>query len=291
MSRRQLLIHAAAVLAAACTRAQRPSSRPIVAEPRFERVEKRVGGRLGVFALDTGTGRRLGHREQERFAMCSTFKWILVAQALAEVDRGRLTLSQPIPYAAKDLLEYAPVTREHVQEGSLSVEELSRAAVVVSDNTAANLLLECLSGPRGLTAFVRSHGDPVTRFDRLEPMLNTNDRDDPRDTTSPAAMVDLMNALLRGNALSASSRERLLQWLRACETGKNRIRASLPPAWVAGDKTGTGNNGACNDVAIAFPPGRSPLFIAVYTSESTADVATLESAHREVTAIVLEHLR
>jgi beta-lactamase class A len=202
------------------------------------------------------------------------------------VDQGQLQLEQRIAYGSGDLLEYAPVTREHVAEGSLSVEELARAAVVVSDNTAANVLLAQLGGPSSLTQFVRALGDATTRLDRNEPDLNTNDPGDDRDTSSPRAMVELQQRILCGAVLSAPSRERLIGWLRACETGKQRLRAGLPPAWQVGDKTGTGQRGACNDVAIAVPPGRSPVLIAVYLSESTAAVELLQSAHADVARIV-----
>jgi beta-lactamase class A len=245
-----------------------------VADPTVDReladLETYVGGRLGVFALDTGSGRTLAHRADERFAMCSTFKWVLAAAVLARVDRGELALDQRIAYGKADLLGHSPVTEEHVAEGALSVEVLARAAVTVSDNGAANLLLGQVGGaggPAGLTAFVRQAGDGVTRLDRNEPALNSNEPGDPRDTTSPRAMVGLLKAILCGDVLKPASRERLLAWMKACETGKDRLRAGFPGDWVVGDKTGTGENMAVNDLAIAVPPGRAPILVAVYTSE------------------------
>lgn len=234
---------------------------------------------MGVYAMDTGSGRGLSHRADERFALCSTFKWVLAAAVLERVERAELSLEQPIAYGASDLLEYAPVARENVTDGSLPLEVLLRAAVVVSDNTAANLLLEKVQGPAGLTRVVRSWGDAVTRLDRPEPMLNSNEPGDPRDTTSPRAMVQLMRAVLCGSVLSLTSRERLIEWLRASETGKNRIRAGLPGDWVVGDKTGSGARNAVNDVAIAQPPDRAPVLVAVYTSGSAAPLDVLEAVH------------
>jgi beta-lactamase class A len=245
-------------------------------------IERTVGGRLGVFALDTGTGRELAHRADERFAMCSTFKWLLAAAVVARVDARELALDEPVPYGAADLLEYAPVTREQLAGGSMDVEALARAAVTVSDNTAANLLLARIGGPASVTAFARSLGDAVTRLDRIEPALNANEPGDPRDTTSPRAMVNLMRALLCGNALSAASRERLIGWLQACETGKDRLRAGFPPEWRAGDKTGSGMNGATNDVAIALPPGRAPILVAAYMSDGDARPEVRDAAHAAV---------
>lgn len=249
-------------------------------------IEARVGGRLGVCAVDTSNGDRLEFRDDELFSMCSTYKWLLVAAVLARIDRTELRLHDLANYASADLLEHAPTTRAHVGEGSLSVEELAKATITNSDNTAANLLLERVGGPAGLTHFFRQNGDLVTRLDRSEPTLNTNNSGDPRDTTSPSAMAFLMQALLCGDVLSAESRGRLLGWLRACETGRDRIRAGLPPHWTVGDKTGSGPHGAAHDIAIAFPPSRAPILIACYLSDSTSPLSALNAAHAEVGQVV-----
>jgi beta-lactamase class A len=296
MRRRSFLLGSAGALAVSCARPEAAApSPPAPSPPAFSlpaqaaalsALERDIGGRLGVFALDTHTGRELAHRPDERFALCSTFKWVLGAQVLARADRGQLALDEVMSYGPADLLEYAPVAKAHVAQGSLAIDALARAAVVVSDNTAANLLLARLGGPPAFTEFVRSHDDRTTRLDRAEPLLNSNEPGDPRDTTSPRAMVHLMSQLLLGGSLSPSARERLLGWLYACDTGKSRLRAGLPRGWPAGDKTGTGNNGACNDVAIAYPPGRAPLLLAVYLSESRAALSKLEGAHAEVARIV-----
>ncbi len=244
---------------------------------------------MGVLALDTGTGRTLAHREDERFAMCSTFKWALAAAVLAMVDRSETTLGERVAYGKADLLENAPVAAEHVSEGAMTVEALVQAAVTVSDNTAANLLLAKVGGPVGLTRFFRSSGDQVTRLDRNEGALNQNDPGDVRDTTSPRAMVALMRAVLCGDVLSRPLRGRLLGWMQACETGRDRLRAGFPAAWKVGDKTGTGLNGACNDVAIAVPPGRAPILVAAYLSDSgKGDV--LNAAHAEIARLAAARL-
>jgi beta-lactamase class A len=248
----------------------------------FAELESRVGGRLGIFALDTGSGRQLAHRADERFAMCSTFKWVLAAAVLSRVDRRELRLDERVSYGERELLEYAPVTRRHVAMGGMPIDALSEAAVVVSDNTAANLLLAKIRGPAGLTQFIRSCGDTVTRLDREEPALNEVGPGDLRDTTSPRAMVGLLRRVLCEDTLSADSRERLSGWLRACETGRRRIRAGLPSDWQIGDKTGTGPQNAINDVAIAVPKGRAPILIAVYARESKSERSVIEGAHVEV---------
>jgi beta-lactamase class A len=293
-TRRDLLASIGTTLASAC--ASRAKVSPLTSSPArrdldaLAAIEASVGGRVGVFALDTGSGKQLAHREDERFAMCSTFKWALAAAVLARVDRHELTLDERVPYGPSDLLEYAPTARANLANGAMTVEALAEAAVTKSDNTAANLLLAKVGGPALLTEFFRQSGDAVTRLDRNEPTLNSNAPGDARDTTSPRAMASLMQSVLGGTVLSGGSRERLLHWIHACETGRDRLRAGLPPDWYVGDKTGTGLQGAVNDVAMATPPGRAPIVIASFMSESAASLASLSAAHAAVARLVAREL-
>ncbi|WP_243317452.1 class A beta-lactamase [Geothrix paludis] len=264
--------------------ARTPAQAP--APARLAALEARTGGRLGVVALDTGTGRRIAHRGEERFPLCSTFKVLLAGAVLARVERGRERLDRPITYTKADLLDYAPVTAARVAEGRLTVAELCAAAVEASDNTAANLLLQALGGPAEVTAFARGLGDPVTRLDRTEPALNTAIPGDPRDTTSPAAMVDSLKAMLLGGALEPASCQRLEGWMRGCLTGGDRLRAGLPVIWAIGDKTGTGARGTVNDVAILRPPGRAPILVAAYYTGSRAPMKDRNAVLAKVGRIV-----
>lgn len=259
-------------------------------EPAFGRLEEKIGGRVGVAAIDTGDGRELWYRPDERFAMCSTFKWVLAACVLEGVDRGEIALDESLRYSEEDLLDYAPVAREHLASGALSVEALCSASVSLSDNTAANLLLARIGGPEALTAFLRRCGDEVTRLDRIEPALNTNIPGDPRDTTTPRAMAETMRTVLLGEVLHEDSRDRLHRWLKEATTGFRRLRAGLPPDWVVGDKTGTGVNGAANDVAIVWPPGRAPILIAAYLSDSESGSDVLDAAHEAIAATVTRNV-
>lgn len=268
---------------------------PALAMPIFDEeiaaMERTLGGRIGVSALDTGTGVRLSHRGRERFAMCSSFKWLLATDVLSRADRGELKLDQAIAYAQKDLLGVAPVSRAHVGEGHLTVEQLCAAAVEYSDNTAANLLLAQIGGPAGLTRFLRSIGDPVTRLDRTELALNSNIPGDPRDTTMPDVMVQTMKTVLLGDVLKPASRDRLIQWLKDCKTGTNRLRAGLPKGWVAGDKTGTGLNGPSNDNAIAWPPspsGGAPILMVTYVDARNATADQREAPHAKIAALIVK---
>jgi len=242
--------------------------------PALERASQ---GRLGVAAFDTQSGEWLGHRLDERFAMCSTFKWLAAAHVLRRVDQGLERLDRRIEFGREALLPWSPVTEKHAGGAGMTVAELCHAAITVSDNAAANLLLRSLGGPEGLTRFARQLGDPVTRLDRWEPELNEATPGDPRDTSSPRAMVALLRQAVLGPALSAGSRQQLAQWLQATQTNLKRLAADLPASWRVGSKTGTGAHGSTNDVGLYWPPGRAPIVVAVFLTESKASLEVRES--------------
>ncbi|MCJ2141185.1 class A beta-lactamase [Methylobacterium sp. E-066] len=258
-------------------------------EPNLAAIERRLGGRLGVSA-GTQAGVVLSHRADELFPMCSTFKVLAAAAVLARVDAGSESLDRAIAFGPDDLLSYAPITRKTLEAGGgtgrMTVSDLCAAALEWSDNSAANLLLTALGGPEALTLWLRSVGDPVTRLDRNEPTLNTALPGDPRDTTSPAAMRDTLGRVLVGPVLLAASRARLESWMVASRTGLKRIRAGLPPDWTAGDKTGTGDNGTFNDVAILRPLGHAPVFACVYITGAQVPAEAVEAAYAEIGRLV-----
>ena len=241
-------------------------SAPAAPTVQFTEIEHRIGGRIGIAALDTENGHRLEFRPNERFPMCSTFKLLAVAAILKRVDQSQEQLDRFIRYDQSDLLEYAPVTKKHVGEGGMKLGELAAAAIELSDNTAANLLLRQIGGPSGVTNFARTLGDKETRLDRMEPELNDWRPGDERDTTTPAAMCEDLFQLLTKDVLSPKSRQQLETWLIANETGAAMIRATIPAGWKIGDKTGRSADGSTNDVAVIWPPKRKPIFIAIYSS-------------------------
>ncbi|HEY6259207.1 MAG TPA: class A beta-lactamase [Xanthobacteraceae bacterium] len=233
------------------------------------KIEQACGGRLGVAVLDTLTGIRSRHRADERFPMCSTFKLLAAGAILARVDAGKDLLERRIRFEPRDVVAVSHITKERTGGEGMTVAELCEAAITVSDNTAANLLLAVLDGPAGLTAYARSLGDPVTRLDRIEPELNEAIPGDPRDTTSPAAMLSNLQLLVLGNALSAAAKDQLRRWLIANKTGDARLRAGLPSGWRVGDRTGSGEHGTTNDIGIMWPPERAPILVAVYLTETS----------------------
>jgi len=270
------------LLATNAANAQRDAADQIAA------IEARLGGRIGVAGLDTGNGKRIDYRAEERFPLCSTFKFLAAAAVLKRVDEKKDKLDRFVSYDAKDILEYAPVTKAHLGNGGMTLDALCAAAIEQSDNTGGNLLLEAIGGPVGLTNFARDLGDRMTRLDRKEPELNSAIPGDDRDTTTPASMLGDIRQLLVGNTLSASSRQQLQEWLQANETGAAMIRVGIPTNWIVGDKTGRGANGATNDVAIVHPPDRAPILLAIYCVGSTASANDRAAAVAEAAKVVAE---
>jgi beta-lactamase class A len=259
-----------------------------LANKRLAEIEERQGGRLGVFVRDTGTGATIEHRADERFPMCSTFKLLAAAAALKRVDEGAERLDRTIAFGPSDLLDYAPIAKAHAAEGAMTLGDLCAAAIDWSDNTAANLVLQAIGGPAGFTQFARSLGDNVTRLDRNEPSLNEATPGDPRDTTSPRATAEDMQKVLLGDALSDASRRQLQTWLIGDKVGDKRLRAGLPSSWRIGDKTGSGERGSTNTIAIIWPPERAPIIATAYYTESSAPMDARNAIHKEIGGLVAE---
>ena len=237
----------------------------------FAALEAESGGRLGVCLWHPASGARFGQRMDERFPMCSTFKFLLAAAVLERAGRGALSLDQRVPVRAADLLAHSPVSARHVGK-DLGVRDLCRATLTTSDNAAANLLLPLVGGPAGLTAFLRAQGDAVTLAARYEPDANRFAADDPRDTTSPAAMAGNLQRFVLGDALALAARRQLADWLIDNETGDARLRAGLPQGWRVGDKTGSNGRDTTNDIAVLWPTaGGSPWILASYLQGSALD--------------------
>lgn len=255
----------------------------------LKRLEKRFGIRLGVFATDTTTGLSIGHRQDERFAMCSTFKTYAAAAVLKARPAGTGLLDEKIRFGRDDLVPHSPVTETRVDTG-MTVAELCGAALLQSDNTASNELLDLLGGPPAVTSFARSIGDPATRLDRREPELNDVTPGSLQDTTTPAGMAAGYRALLLEEGLPRPERERLTRWMKANRTGADRIRAGLPEGWTAADKTGTGEYAAANDVGVAWSPDGRPLVIALFTDKTAKDGAHEDRALAAATKIVVRAL-
>jgi beta-lactamase class A len=237
---------------------------------QLRELETVFGGRLGVFACDTGNGARLRHRAGERFAFCSTFKLIAASGVLAKSVQVPGLLQRRIRYRQHELVNYSPITEKHVDDG-MTVAALCAAALQYSDNTAGNLLINLLGGPAAVTAFARSIGNREFRLDRWETALNTAIPGDLRDTSTPEAMGNSLQRLVLGDALPDPQRAQLRDWLLGNTTGAERIKAGIPPDWKIGDKTGSGDHGTANDIAVLWPPQRAPVIVAIYTTQQRQD--------------------
>ncbi|WP_091433960.1 class A beta-lactamase [Micromonospora yangpuensis] len=254
----------------------------------FSELERQFGARLGVYAIDTGTGRTVTHRADERFAHASTFKALLAGVLLRRLSDA--DLRRVIRYTEADLLEWAPITSKHVATG-MSIEDLIAANVQYSDNTAANLLLEEIGGPKGLQRELRKIGDRTTNTNRNEPTLNEATPGDPRDTSTPRALATDLRAFALGDVLPAPRRQKLIDLLIGNTTGDPYIRAGIPAGWQVGDKTGSGGYGTRNDIAVVWPPTGAPLIIAVLSDRGVPDAPSADTLIAEATEAVVATLR
>lgn len=289
-NRRSLLLAIASVpLISSCGVLPAAQSSQVAADAGFRDLETSLDGRLGVFALDTGSGRQLAYRAAERFPMCSAFKAILAGAILERSTRDDGLLARRIRYSANDLVSYSPITEQNAGSGML-VSELCAAAVRYSDNTAANLLLTIVGGPAGLNAYARSAGDNSFRLDRWETDLNSALPGDPRDTTTPEAMTRHLFRLVLGTLLPEAQRLKLQDWLRGNTTGDTRIRAGVPVDWTVGDKTGTGSYGTANDIAVLWPPQQKPIVLTIFTTRREKDAQARNDILASAAKIVAETL-
>lgn len=259
----------------------------VVSPAAMTELEERFDARLGVFAVDTGSGKRVEHRADERFAYASTFKALLAGAVLAATTDEQL--DEVLTFASSDLVTYSPVTQDRVATG-MTRRELADAAVRFSDNTAANVLLADVGGPEGLAAALRSVGDDVTRPVRTETALNEAVPGDVRDTSTPRALAGSLRAYAVDDALDDTDRALLTAWLEGSTTGDALIRAGTPDGWVVGDKTGSGGYGTRNDIAVITPPGRAPVVLAVLSDKGRAGAEHDDALIAEATRVALDAL-
>lgn len=233
---------------------------------KFMQLEKKFDARLGVYAIDTGTNRKVFYRPDERFAYTSTYKALAAGAVLKQKSMDEL--DEIITYSREDLVTYSPITEQYMDTG-MTLREICDAAIRYSDNTAGNLLLEELGGPEGFEHALRQIGDHVTEADRFETELNSAIPGDIRDTSTARALATNMKALTVDHVLPNDKRSILTDWMKGNTTGDELIRAAVPEGWEVGDKTGAGAYGTRNDIAIVWPPNRDPIIIAILSSRDT----------------------
>jgi beta-lactamase class A len=278
----------AALAALSCLPAAAADDDPLAT--RCRAIEAELGGRLGVALLDVRSARHSAWRGDERFPMCSTFKWLASAALLARVDAGRERLERRLRFERAQLVPHSPVTGRHIGAPGMTLAALCEATITESDNTAGNLILQALGGPQAVTRYARSLGDASTRLDRIEPHLNESLPGDERDTTTPRAMAVLLQRLLLEDTLRPASRQLLTDWMLATRTSGERLRKDLPAGWRLADKTGSGANGSHNDVGVFWRPDGSPVVAAVYFTGSTAGFDARNRAIAAVARLVTQPL-
>jgi beta-lactamase class A len=284
LKRRSVMFGLPALLAAPAM------GREVVPGPIMD-YERGSGGHIGIYAENLSSGAQFTWRAHDRFVMCSTVKASLVAFVLSKVDRGEDDLEDVIRYKRADIGDlYAPAAKANLAKGALSVGDMCKAAIELSDGACTNLLLRRVGGPPAMTAFWRAVGDEVTRLDRPEPLLNRTPPGDSRDTTTPAAMAANLRKFVLGNVLSEKSRTRFTEWLIGCQTGGNRLRAGLPKDWVTGDKTGHNDKDAAADIAISWPNPATPVVICAYTRGGTPTNAQFDAVFASVGRLVASEL-
>lgn len=245
-------------------------------------AESQLNARVGYAELDLASGQILkSYRPQERFPIMSTFKVLLCGAVLSRIDSGLEQFDRRIQYRQSDLVDYSPVTEKHLAKG-MTVAELCNAAITMSDNTAANLLLSTIGGPQEFTAFLRKTGDQVTRLDRREPALNEALPGDERDTTTPVVMAQTLRQLLAGGILTATSQQRLLGWMEEDKVAGPLLRSVLPAGWFIADKTGAGERGSRGVIAALGPDGKPSRIIVIYL---TGSQATMDERNKQIAGI------
>lgn len=271
----------AAALLTGCATSSAPAPAP-QSDHAFAQLEQQFGAKLGVYILDTRTGRTVTYQADDRFAYASTYK-VLMAGVLL---RDNADLAHVVTYTTADLQSYSPITAGHVKTG-MTVGDLIAAALQYSDNTAANLLLNQLGGPSALQSALRALGDTTTDVDRNEPTVNSAIPGDIRDTSTPRALATDLREFVLGNLLSAQQRQQFTTWLLGNTTGGPYIRAGVPTGWKVGDKTGNGDYGTRNDIAIAWPPTGGPYVIAIDSNRSTQNANSADALLADATKIGL----
>ncbi|WP_083865338.1 class A beta-lactamase [Neobacillus bataviensis] len=254
----------------------------------FAELENKYDARLGVYAIDTGTNRKVSYRPQERFAYASTYKALAAGALLQHYSIDQL--DELVTYNSEDIVSYSPVTQLHVDTG-MTLREVAEAAVRYSDNTAGNLLLEKLGGTEEFETALRKIGDHKTQVDRYETDLNSAVPGDTRDTSTPKALATSLKAFVVSDLLPTEKRTILTDWMRGNATGDALIRAGAPTGWKVDDKSGAGSYGTRNDIAIVWPPNRAPIVIAVLSSRDTQNATYDNTLIAEAAKIALNALK
>ncbi|MEU5844571.1 class A beta-lactamase [Rhodococcus sp. NPDC047139] len=258
------------------------------ADSVFTELEDRFDARVGVYAVDTGTGREFEWRADERFAYASTIKALAAAALLDKT--GTSGLEKSVEIDASDLVEYSPVTETRVGQ-RMTLAEICEAALTRSDNAAANFIFAELGGPKAFDEQLDDLGDAGTTVSRIEPDLNEALPGDPRDTTTPRASASNLREYVFGDALDEEEKATLTDWMTATQTGDTLVRAQLPEGWTVADKSGGGMYGSRGDLAVVWPTEGAPIVISVLSSRDEQDAEYDDALIAGAAAAAIDRIR
>ncbi|MFB0980352.1 MAG: class A beta-lactamase [Alteromonadaceae bacterium] len=233
----------------------------------IDEQERKIGGRIGVSIYDVTANDLWNYNGNLRFPLMSTFKTLACAKLLSDVENGIQSLDNSTVITKKSLVTWSPITEQRVGE-KVTLKEACSAAMIMSDNTATNIVLKGIKGPEALTQFLRSIGDDVTRLDRIEPYLNEAIDGDERDTTTPNAIVKSLHTLLFGDVLSTLSKEQLKKWMMDNRVTGSLLRSVLPELWSIADRSGSGGFGSRAITAVVWSDKKTPLIISIYLTQT-----------------------
>lgn len=257
-------------------------------DEKFAQIEDEFDAQLGVYAINTETNETIEYQPNERFAYASTFK--ALAAAILLKQNNLEDLEKVITYNEDDLVSHSPVTEKHVDSG-MTLLEISEAAIRKSDNTAANFLLEAIGGPDNFEKALRDIGDDVTQSERYETELNEFSPENKRDTSTPKTMATNLKKVILGDYLPDNKRKLLSDWMTGNEAGDSLIRAGAPSEWTVLDKSGAGNYGTRNDIAVVKPPNKEPIVIAIMSRHDTEDAEYEDTLIAKAAEITLNALQ
>jgi beta-lactamase class A len=253
---------------------------------RIEEISRAAQGRVGVAVTVLETGESAAFHGDEHFPMQSVYKLPIAMAALHAVDGGALALDGKVVVQAADLVPptvHSPLRDRYPHGGvELSLRELLRLMVEVSDGTASDVVLRLAGGGESVTRFLRGLGVTGMVVATSEAEMARGDDVQYRNWATPLAAVRLLRAIQEGQGLSPSSRALLRELMFASVTGTRRIPGLLPAGTRVEHKTGTsrtlgGLTRATNDVGIVRLPDAWHLAVAVFVADSKADEATREA--------------
>ncbi|MBS9920589.1 CARB family carbenicillin-hydrolyzing class A beta-lactamase [Vibrio alginolyticus] len=250
-------------------------------------LEQQTSSRIGVSVWDTQADERWDYRGDERFPLMSTFKTLACAKMLSDMDSGKLSKNATAKVDERSIVVWSPVMDKLAGQNT-RIEHACEAAMLMSDNTAANLVLNEIGGPKAVTMFLRTIGDKATRLDRIEPRLNEATPGDSRDTTTPNAILNTLRTLVEGETLSYESRVQLKIWMQDNKVSDSLMRSVLPTGWSIADRSGAGGHGSRGINAIIWKENHRPVYISIYVTETELSLQTRDQLVAQISQLILQ---